>query len=298
MLNNVFGFTFYALDLKQVSDLLLKSFGKAEAILFSEQDLQDSSWEKVWTNISKIVDILGGDNVSFHFPMDNCDYINSDFIKNRLIDAIDRANNLGIKKIVIHPNLRYKISEWQYIDRLKMQKTLYNFINSVDSNQVTLCLENMPPIGNKFDDADSCILFASDISSSINYTWDICHYFNVVKTMEIAKNNNNWNNILADIQICDYLDFTNYLKNIAHYHFSAFEKIADPFKNEICQEGVLPFESCVSEQLYIDALKIIYADALKNNKSIIFEISEKDYYHRDNIIKMLDWTKKVIKDEI
>lgn len=81
MLNNVFGFTFYALDLKQVSDLLLKSFGKAEAILFSEQDLQDSSWEKVWTNISKIVDILGGDNVSFHFPMDNCDYINSDFIK-------------------------------------------------------------------------------------------------------------------------------------------------------------------------------------------------------------------------
>ena len=39
-------------------------------------------------------------------------------------------------------------------------------------------------------------------------------------------------------------------------------------------------------------------DALKNNKSIIFEISEKDYYHRDNIIKMLDWAKKVIKDEI
>lgn len=298
MFNNVFGFTFYALDLKQISLDLINKFGKVEAILFSEKDLEEKKWEEAWNNISKVSNTIGSSNISFHFPMDNCDYINSAFIKERLIDAIERANILGIHKIVVHPNLRYKINEWIYIDRLKMQNTLFSFINDINKGTVDICLENMPPIGNQYDDADSAVLFATDINENIDYTWDICHYFNVVKTMAIANSNTKWKNILADIQECKYLDFTKYLKNIKHYHFSAFKNIANPFLEQPCIEGILPNESCVEEKYYKEALKVIYADAIKNNKSIIFEISEENYYDRKNILEMLKWAKEVIEEVI
>ena len=297
MFNNIFGFTFYALDMEQTSPKLIAEFGKIEAILFSDKDLEDENWEKAWENISIISDIIGNKNISFHFPMDNCDYINSEFVKNKLLDAIKRANKLGIQKIVLHPNLRYKIGEWQYIDRLKMQNKLFSFIKNIDKGNVELCLENMPAIGNKYDDADSAILFETDIKDDINYTWDICHYFNVVKTMILACKDNKWKKILPDIRECKYLDFIKNLKNIKHYHFSAFETIANPFTNQICREGILPSEGCVEEKYYKEALKFIYDDAIKNDKSIIFEVSEEDYYKRINIFKMLEWAKKVIKEE-
>lgn len=146
MCSNVWGFTFYALDLEQIPLQFIKMFGKAEAILFSDNDLKTENWNKVWENISKVASIMGSENISFHFPMDNCDYINNSFIAERLIDAVKRANEIGIKKIVIHPNLRYTIKEWTYIDREKMKKILFDFIKRIDKGKVLLCLENMPPI--------------------------------------------------------------------------------------------------------------------------------------------------------
>lgn len=297
MYNNVWGFTFYALDLKQIPIQLIEKFGKAEAILFSDNDLKSENWNKVWGNISKVVNIMGSENVSFHFPMDNCDYINNEFIKEKLIDSINKANKIGIKKIVIHPNLRYKISEWNYINREKMKEILYDFIKNIDTGDVLLCLENMPPIGNKYDDADSAILFPNDINNEINYTWDICHYFNVVKTMAETHNNSSWKTVLTEIKECNYLDFKEKIQNIKHFHFSAFEKIANPFIKQECKEGVLPFQSCVDESYYKKALQIIYKDAIKKDKSIIFEIAENNYYERKNIIKMLEWAKKAINGE-
>lgn len=148
-----------------------------------------------------------------------------------------------------------------------------------------------------YDDADSSILFASDINEEIDYTWDICHYFNVVKTMKEANNDIKWNPYLAEVKQCDYFDFKENLSNIKHFHFSAFEKIANPFTKQVCREGVLPFQSCIDESYYIKALQIIYEDAMKNDKSIIFEIAENNYYERKNIIKMLEWAKKVINEE-
>lgn len=294
MVKNVWGFTFYALDLKQIPLQLIQKFGKAEAILFSDNDLRTENWNQAWENMSKVANIIGNENLSFHFPMDNCDYINNELIKEKLIDSIKRANQIGIKKIIIHPNLRYKISEWNYINREKMKVILFDFIKKINmNNNVLLCLENMPPIGNQFDDADSAILFASDINEKINYTWDICHYFNVVRTMSEAYNNKEWNPFLAKIEQCDYFDFKEKLSNIKHFHFSAFENIANPLKKQICKEGILPSQSCVSESYYKKALQIIYKDAIENNKSIIFEIAEENYCKREKIIKMLDWAENV-----
>lgn len=298
MFKNVFGFSFYALDEKQVTDDLIWNFGKAEAILFSNEDLESSKWEKVWRNIENVCNKIGSENVSFHFPMDNCNYVNNQYIRERLVDALNKANDLGIKKIVIHPNMRYAIKEWQYINRSKMQDLLYKTILEITSSNKTdtiLCLENMPPIGNKYDDGDSAVLFMEDLNKQINYTLDICHYFNVVKTMKEAQRKKEWREILAEIKKCDYFDFSNKLDNIKHFHFSAFEYIANPFMNQICIEGVLPNQSIIDEQIYAKAMKIIYSNAVENDKSIIFEISEENYYKRKQIFKMLAWAKEIIE---
>ena len=297
MFKNVFGFSFYALDERQATDDLIWSFGKAEAILFSSKDLENSKWKIVWENIGKICNKMGSENVSFHFPMDDCNYVNNQNIKEKLVDALNKANDLEIKKIVVHPNMRYKIKEWQYIDRNKMQQLLYKTILEITKNTKTntiLCLENMPPIGNRYDDGDSAILFMEDFDKQINYTFDICHYFNVVKTMEKTKQKENWKEVLAEIRQCDYFDFINKLDNIKHFHFSAFEDIANPFNNQVCIEGVLPNQSVVDEQIYADAMKLIYNDAIKNDKSIIFEISEENYYNRKQIHRMLAWAKNIV----
>lgn len=298
MFENVFGFSFYALDEKQVSEKLIKQFKKAEAILFSNEDLKEEKWNLAWINIEKIAKMIGSENVSFHFPMDECDYVNNEFVKMRLLDSIERANKLGINKIVVHPNLRYMIDEWKNIDRLDLQRKLYQTILELtkkNNYSTILCVENMPPIGNKFDDADSAILFIDDFIEGINYTFDICHYYNVVKTMEQTKNKKEWTNVLAEIKNCDYYDFINKMNSIKHYHFSAFNNIANPFIREECIEGILPNQSIVDEEKYAKAMKIIYNDCVENNKSIIFEISEKDYSNRENIFKMLEWAKKIVE---
>lgn len=300
MFKNIFGFTFYALDINQASNDLMWNFGKAEAILFSIDDLENKNWELAWKNIEEISKKIGSENVSFHFPMDDCNYYKDSFVKYRLINAMDRAESLGIKKIVIHPNIRYEIKEWQYIDRKKMKKVLYDTISQISNNKkynTILCLENMPPIGNGYNDTDSAILFIDDFVEGINYTLDICHYFNVVKTMKEARNKECWKNILAEIKKCDYFDFIKKLELIKHFHFSAFNHIADPFKGQYCNEGLLPNNSIVNEKYYKKAMKIIYDDAAKNDKSIIFEISDSDYSNRKNIFDMLAWAKKVVLEE-
>lgn len=299
MLKNVFGFSFYALNLSQFSKRLIKKFKKAEAILFSRNDLNDDMWALAWNNIAYVAKVLGGNNVSFHFPMDDCDYVNDEFVKQRLVEALIFANKLGINVVVVHPNLRFEINEWKNINRTNLKNKLFKAIKEIKrlaNVNVNLCLENMPPIGNKYDDVDSAILFPEDIDKDILYTWDICHYFNVVKTLDVANNDNRWDNFLSKPKNeINYETFFDYKNNIKHYHFSAFKDIANPFAQKFCQEGVLPTESVVDEMHYIQAMQFIYNDSVKNNKTIIFEISESNYIERKNIFKMLDWVKAILK---
>jgi len=118
----------------------------------------------------------------------------------------------------------------------------------------------------------------------------------VVKTLDVANNDNRWDNFLCKPKNeINYETFFDYKNNIKHYHFSAFKDIANPFAQKFCQEGVLPTESVVDEMHYIQAMQFIYNDSVKNNKTIIFEISESNYIERKNIFKMLDWVKAILK---
>lgn len=294
--NNHFGFCFYAGKPDQFSTELMSYFGRVEADLFSYSDLKDDNWCVAWRNIETVAKIVGESNLSFHFPMNSCDYINNPFVMQRLLEAIDNCNRLGIRTMVLHPNLIYKLSEWRYIDRSKMRTQLYDRLFPIIqmSQYTTIGIENMPPIGNLCDDADSALMFMEDFSEPFRYTFDVCHYFNVVSTMKEAEKKPTLKDFLVAFKPCDYFDFVDNLSLIKHYHFSAFDRIARPDIPQRCFEGKLPTASELPEELFAEAMKIIYKDSIENDKSIIFEIHESDYTKRTEVLKMLNWAEKVL----
>lgn len=293
-INKILGFSFYAVCMDQVNDEMCRLFGKAEAALFSREDLQRDRWNKAWENIKKICDKLGSENVSFHFPMNDCSLIDDDFVFERLLESGEKVNELNIKKIILHSNCQTELSKWSLIKMNKMKKAVIEKLKIINWPNVKLCLENMPPIGNLCDDADVLFVFVSDfdeiIRNNIGITWDINHYFNTVATMKNAEEDMALKSSLPRFQTCDYFDFESILSKIDHWHFSAFKTIANPITNKTCIEGCTVKEcEDVPESIFRQALKAIIADSMCNQKSIILEIAERNYTNRNNIYKMREW---------
>ena len=240
------GFSFYALDLEQVSQKLISNFNKAEAIIFSINDLLGNKIEKIRANIDILGKIIGHKNISFHFPMNDCDYVNDTNVFNYLKLCIEMCDDLGLKTLTIHPNIKYLLNEWhgKNIDYLKNKLFDRLYLATEFSKGLTLCLENMPPIGNRCDDADALILFDSDVKNmstdKLKFTWDICHYFNVVETMEKSKIDDDFRKVLPRYKECFHMDYLNIIDEIHHWHFSAFDVIANPLTNQFCNEGIIP----------------------------------------------------------
>jgi hypothetical protein len=293
------GYTFYALDDTQMDSKANKAIGRIEAILFNRQDLQDANWFKAWENIKKAVEIYGRNNVSFHFPVDDCDYISNKFVRSRLIEAINRSADLGLRLVVLHANQRLLLDEWKNIDvnsmRINFINELYNIIDKTDES-IVIGLENMPPIGNCNDDADPLFIFPLDFKNidhpRIKITFDINHYFNVVATMKEAKNNRRLKEKMPSFcEDCDYMDFEKIKDKIAHWHFSGFDNIANPLTSQISREGCCPWESKkVSEHEFRKAAQfIIENNKIHDARSVIFEVQDKDYSHRINVLKTANW---------
>ncbi|MBD7912891.1 TIM barrel protein [Clostridium cibarium] len=293
------GYTFYAPDDTQMDSKARKAIGRIEAILFSRQDLEDTNWSIAWKNIKKASKIYGENNVSFHFPVDDCDYIYDKFVRSRLIEAINRSADLGLRLVVLHANQRLLLDEWKNVDvssmRINFINELYNIVDKTDKGMV-IGLENMPPIGNRNDDADPLFIFPSDFKDidhpRIKITFDINHYFNVVATMEEAKNNRSLKEKMPSFYgDCDYMDFQKIQDKIIHWHFSGFDNIANPLSNQICREGCCPWESKkVREDKFKEAARfIIENNKVDDERSVIFEVQDKDYSHRINVLKTANW---------
>ncbi|MCC3378208.1 sugar phosphate isomerase/epimerase [Paenibacillus farraposensis] len=300
---NVFGLSFYAKYGEQLQPDYADLFGKVEAAIFNREDLLDPIWDSVWANTRRAVDWFGGRNTSFHFPVNHSNIVTDPFVKSRLIETLQRSEQLGIPHVVVHANQLYLLEEWKHqnMDELRagFLDCLQDVIHQAGSS-VSVCLENLPPIGNLYDDADPVFIFTKDFQDiqigKMFFTWDICHYFNTVYTMNFARTHPEFQDMLPSYSPCDYMDFKTMISKIKHWHFSAFNQIANPITQSSCREGVLPWESCVDESLYAEALTLIHEDAVRENKAIIFEISEKDYTRRTHVLQMLEWAKKVVKE--
>ncbi|WP_427051714.1 sugar phosphate isomerase/epimerase family protein [Paenibacillus sp. TC-CSREp1] len=301
--NNVFGLSFYAIYDNQLQSRFADVFGKVEATIFNREDLMGAAWDSVWTNTRQAVELFGGCNTSFHFPVNNSNIVTDPFVRSRLIETLKRSEELGIPNVVIHANQLYLLEECKHQNWTELRSRYLDCLQEViyqAGSNVSVNLENLPPIGNLYDDADPVFIFTEDFQEidiqNVGITWDICHYFNTVYTMHYASNDPVFRDMLPSYQPCDYMDFTRIISKIKHWHFSAFDQMANPLTETICREGVLPVESCVEESMYQKALRLIYEDAVKSNKAIIFEIAEKDYTHRYYVLQMLEWAQKVVKE--
>jgi hypothetical protein len=292
-------YTFYAVNKEQMRCNALKLLCNAEAILFDYNDLLNPNWFIAWENIKQAVYIFGKQGISFHFPIDECNIIESHFVKEKLIETIKRCDDLGIEIIVLHSNFRYSLYTWPMYSISHLRDVFISEILEIAhkySKYVCICIENMPPIGNNNDDADPLFLTVEDFKYNdqlVKITWDISHYYNMVASMEIARDNKEYKCILPRYEKCDYYDFYRIWDNIYHWHFSAFNNIANPISGDNCMEGCLP-NMChsVAETFFVTAINKI----IKNSdKKIVLEISETDYVNRSNILNCIEWLNKNVK---
>jgi hypothetical protein len=292
------GYSFYLMQPKQNYEYLIQKFNYCEGILISRDDLKSSNWEYAWKIFEYIIQANPHQRFSFHFPMNDCTYIDDCFIYNRLVEALLRSQDLGISKVVIHSNVVLNLDHWQNIDlsyyRSKCLETL-NLAQCESGTKVLICLENMPFIGANSTNADPLFIHPSDFTmingTGIKITWDICHFFQVIKTAELCRNGfikkKHIKRLVGDPHFFDLKNIVNYIE---HWHFSGFNGITIPYTNTICQEGSHPLNSLVPEFRYIQALKVI-AKNIKSKKftAVILEINELDYTHRENIYSVSNW---------
>lgn len=293
---------FLATKIEQIP-YIEKEYGNQaiEAVIFNYEDLEETKWLKIWKEIEKIP--LPKSNITFHFPVNNSDYVSNPYVYEKLKEAFIRSNDLGLSGIVVHSNRIRLINEWKMIDldseREKVINCLVNILNSVKQGNTWLGLENMPVMDNYGKEIDPIFVFAKDFEglkkTDISIVWDFCHYSNSLASIQDVINKKQNENYYPNIQAETLEDVFAIKEKIKHIHFSAFDGVANPDTGTICKEGVLPKESTLGEDFYKKALKIVKEISSKN-MHIVFEIQEKDYVNRKNSIQMIHWFKENFND--
>ncbi|MBA4310665.1 MAG: hypothetical protein C0425_10070 [Chlorobiaceae bacterium] len=276
-----------------------KDYGNqgVEAVLFNYRDLEDDNWLPVWKTIEKLVPIFGAQNLTFHFPVNNSDYVDNCFVKNKLIEALSRATDLNLSGIVVHSNRIRNISEWSTInlmsERNKVLDTLAHIRNRVQS-KTWLALENMPVMDNYGKEIDPLFVFPQDFKNipfDLGIVWDFCHYTNSMAAVDAVREGKQKKIYYPNYQETFLEDFLSLQNKIKHIHFSAFYNLSNPDTEEICCEGVLPKESTMGEPIYKQAVKLIKRIE-RPDMHVVFEVQEQDYTQRQNAVSIIDWFKK------
>jgi endonuclease IV len=237
---------------------------------------------------------------SLHFPTDNADYF-IDFKKYQaLINAIDICSRTGIPIIVLHSNIIIPLKLYSK-DKIKSIRRKYiSLIKNLDlyitnkNINVSICIENMPIIGNNGNDFDSIFIFPEDFSfikelKNIAVTLDISHWG---FTCEFIKSVNNIHPYISINKHVRFNDMTKISNLIKHLHLSSFKLLTFPNTDIDCMEGLLPSKGFLLEEEIINVLNTIQSDG--QNRSIVLEIKEDNYSKRVNFFKTVNWLKKTI----
>lgn len=289
-----FGISMLASEISQLPLNGQLPIAGVEAVIFDEVDLEQKTWLGVWANIAQACKEYGAKNISFHFPVNGADYVDSYFAKERLKEGLLRASDLGMLGVVVHANRVRSICNWWNLDvhteREKILTALSEVRNSV-SSETWLGIENMPLMDNYGKEIDPSFVFPDDFAllagTDVEVIFDICHYFNSVATVRAVKSGDISEKHFPYLQCADYFDFQKLQGKIAQWHFSAFRGLCNPDTGEICCEGVLPWDSSLSTDLYIDAVTLMKATS--PNARCILEVQEDSYHSRLNARRLLDW---------
>ena len=154
-----------------------------------------------------------------HFPTDNADYLNDEFI------------NIAIKYnasgITVYANQFINVVEFQSYNHLDNRKRIIEFFNMLDEEikgTDIYRIKNLPIIGNLGDAFDPIFIYPRDFIdlvnlelSNVGITWDIYHWsITYLTRLGISK-------LLRQEEI-EYKDFHKYLSlmnHIKYFHFSS-----------------------------------------------------------------------------
>lgn len=288
---------FLAKDISQLPPPGLFNNQAVEGVIFNRTDLEIPTWQLVWKNIEEAIKLYGGENVTFHFPVNNSDYLEEAFVRKRLVESLQKADELGLHGVVVHSNRVKDIDVWQKLDLKSERKRLLECLNTVYSEAsptyTWLALENMPIMDNYGKEIDPLFIYPQDFldweNQSVKIVWDICHYTNTLaNTWEVLQKRQN-PDYYPNLRKSDYLDFFLLRPHIVHWHFSAFLGICNPDLKNSAKEGVLPDESTLGGDIYKKILAEILKSFSNRIEHMVLEIQEECYRERKNIQKMLKW---------
>jgi len=284
-------FPFVLTDTKQIpKKSKLKREVFLEANIFDAIELQkiikDNKLDGLFKNASKLGIIR-----AFHFPTENADYINSNNLKKLLINTIQMVGKNKIPYLVLHSNYIRQLNKFDHSKLPEVRKKFIKFYKSLDKialkSNVTICIENLPIIGNNGDDFDSIFVFPKDfeklISNNINITWDLGHW---AYTCEVFPKLFDYIG-LEENHIKNINDFIKLKKNISRFHFSSFKDKKTGSYFPSCEEGIIPQLGDYNEKNLIQTCRLI--NKWPKNIDMTLEIKESDYHKRENLYLTIDW---------
>ncbi len=291
-----FSVSFLATSIDQLPSPKQYDQDAVEAIVFDREDLELAQWNLIWENIEKAVKIYGGEQVSFHFPINDCNFVKDRFVRERLIEGLRRATDLNLRGVVIHPN-QTEPELWSHVDfpakRIQVVDVLLEIREKI-KGKTWLGLENMPVLDNDLKTMDPLFVFPCDFlilaETNIKVVWDVCHFAKTLAHVaEVVDGKQNLK-YYPNIRQVGELDFLSIRDLIVHWHFSAFLGIANPEKGTVSEEGVHPVKSTIGESLYKKILKNIL-ETSSEDEHMVFEIQEKDYASRIEVKETIKWAR-------
>lgn len=291
--------SFLGYDRGQLPELGRYGNEAVEAVLFSSDHLVTELWQATWTNIETAIAQYGADNVTFHFPMNESDYVEDDFIYRRLVESYQRASDLDLAGVIVHSNRIRPAVEWQRFDqaaeRTQIGELLATLRETNSSSSTWLALENMPSVGNYGDEIDPLYVCPTDfdtLPSNVGIVWDVCHALCSLQYAQAHEDGQLSDSIYLRPHAGIFNNFGSIGERVVHWHFASSKGLNIPLLGTTCSEGMLPEEGDMPELVYADQIRAI--QAVGSTAAVNFEVQENDYSQRSRGPAIIAWAHKII----
>ncbi len=277
---------FLLTDTDQVPEDLVKYRGLwLEANVFDGKDLSKLVEQNKFSGLIKNI-TRSGSLRAFHFPVENSDYLESKNLSKLLYKTIKIIGANQIPHLILHSNHIRSMEKFDHKKLPQIRQKYFDFYKTLgkfaQSQNVTVCIENLPIIGNEGNDFDSVFVFPRDFdglpNTGIKIAWDIGHWAYTCEAFGTVSKK--IKSFPKDRPV--FLNFLE-LKNITHFHFSSFKKLG--FLE--CAEGITPQSGDFNENTLARACRMVHG--WQQEIGMTLEIKEKNYHKRTNLAKTIEW---------
>ncbi|MFE2205051.1 hypothetical protein [Streptomyces rubiginosohelvolus] len=288
---------FLASDPDQFDPRWIENGWGVEANLFDRDAIMDTDvWQGVRATVRRVARDERPPAFTFHFPVNDCDYLADPVVERRLFEAIDLVADNGLDGLVLHSNRIRSVAQWRQLDVEKERQQYVEYVHAladrVGDASFWIGLENMPITGNDALELDPLLVFPEDFDGlsvgNIGITWDFCHYSYSVYVAELLAAGELVEDAdcYPNVRSSGYLDFARLGPMTVHHHFSSFEGVATR-AGGVCREGALPTDGVVPESVNEQAFALIAKS--ERARTVTLEIREHDYHNRQAVYEAARW---------